>query len=70
GLRSFTPSRVPAYGFDADMPGFFWCAGQGGFGIQTAPAASALAASLLLDQEMPDFLRGVDPSVYAPRRLG
>lgn len=70
GLRSFTPSRVPAYGFDTDQPGFFWCAGQGGFGIQTAPAASALAAALLLDEEPADFLADVDPSIYAPRRYG
>ena len=34
GLRSFAPDRVPVYGFDAREAGFFWCAGQGGFGIQ------------------------------------
>ena len=50
GLRSFTPDRVPAYGFDAREPSFFWCVGQGGFGIQTAPAASRLAAALLLGE--------------------
>ncbi|WP_174291284.1 NAD(P)/FAD-dependent oxidoreductase, partial [Sphingomonas bacterium] len=42
GLRSFAPDRVPVYGHDPRVPGFFWCAGQGGFGIQTAPAAAAL----------------------------
>ena len=68
GLRSFTPSRVPAYGFDPEVPGFFWCAGQGGFGIQTAPAASALAAALLLDAEPEPFVRDIDPETYAPRR--
>lgn len=68
GLRSFTPARVPAYGFDPDSPGFFWCAGQGGFGIQTAPAASALAAALLLGREPERFVRDVDPRTYAPRR--
>src|SRR5204863_1688 len=46
GLRSFAPDRLPVYGFAE--PGFFWCAGQGGFGIQTAPAAARLAAALLL----------------------
>ena len=50
GLRSFAPDRLPVYGFDGHAPGFFWCVGQGGFGIQTAPAAGALAAALLLGQ--------------------
>jgi D-arginine dehydrogenase len=68
GLRSFTPARVPAYGFDHHQPGFFWCAGQGGFGIQTAPAAAKLAASLLLG-EPDDAVAGIDPSMYAPRRF-
>jgi D-arginine dehydrogenase len=48
GLRSFAPDRLPVYGFSASGRGFFWCAGQGGFGIQTAPAAARLAAGLLL----------------------
>jgi D-arginine dehydrogenase len=69
GLRSFTPARVPAYGYDAQAPGFFWCVGQGGFGIQTAPAASAIAAALLLCEEPPKFIAHVDSSVYAPRRF-
>jgi D-arginine dehydrogenase len=67
GLRSFTPARVPAYGFEADEPGFFWCVGQGGFGIQTAPAASAIAAALLLGEEPEEFVRHIDSSVYQPR---
>ena len=69
GLRSFAPDRLPVYGFDRDVPGFFWCAGQGGFGIQTAPAAAALAASLLLGRSLPDWLSGVDPQRYAPTRF-
>ena len=48
GLRSFAPDRLPVYGFDSHAPGFFWCAGQGGFGIQTSPAAAKMAAALLL----------------------
>lgn len=64
GLRSFAPDRLPVYGFDAAVPGFFWFAGQGGFGIQTAPAAARLAAGLLL--ERPDG--EIDPSPYAPTR--
>lgn len=67
GLRSFAPDRAPVYGFDAKAPGFFWCAGQGGFGIQTAPAGAALAAALLLGEgDMPD---GVDAERYRPERF-
>ncbi|QCO57432.1 FAD-binding oxidoreductase (plasmid) [Pseudorhodobacter turbinis] len=47
GLRTFAPDRVPVIGFDANVPGFFWLAGQGGYGFQSAPAASQLAADLL-----------------------
>jgi D-arginine dehydrogenase len=46
GLRSFAPDRSPVIGFDADAPGFFWLAGQGGYGVQTAPAAARVAAAL------------------------
>jgi D-arginine dehydrogenase len=67
GLRTFTPDRVPAIGFAADCPNFFWCVGQGGFGIQTAPAAAMLAATLLMGSgEVPV---GVDPLVYDPARF-
>ena len=38
GLRTFTPDRHPAVGFAPDAEGFFWLAGQGGFGLQTSPA--------------------------------
>jgi D-arginine dehydrogenase len=65
GLRSFAPDRVPIYGYDLRVPDFFWCAGQGGFGIQTAPAAAALAAALLLG-ETPNL----DPAPYDPARFG
>lgn len=65
GLRSFAPDRLPVYGFAPDTPGFFWCAGQGGFGIQTAPAAARLAAALLLGRTP-----GIDPAAYAPQRFG
>lgn len=49
GLRSFAPDRLPVYGFDPVVPAFFWFAGQGGFGIQTAPAAAEIGAALLLN---------------------
>ena len=48
GLRTFAPDRLPVVGFDAEVKSFFWYAGQGGAGIQTSPAHSALAAKLLL----------------------
>jgi glycine/D-amino acid oxidase-like deaminating enzyme len=50
GLRSFAPDRVPVIGFDGAVPGFFWLAGQGGYGFQSCPAASQLAADLILGQ--------------------
>jgi D-arginine dehydrogenase len=68
GLRSFAPDRLPVYGFDTNTSGFFWCAGQGGFGIQTAPAAAKLAAALLLGHG--PKIRGTDPLRYAPARFG
>ena len=70
GLRSFAPDRLPVYGFDPVVPGFFWCAGQGGFGIQTAPAGAAVAASLLLGQPLPGGFGAVDPARYGPGRFG
>lgn len=65
GLRSFAPDRLPVYGFDPVQPGFFWFAGQGGFGIQTAPAAAELAARLLLGEPA----GAIDPALYAPGRF-
>ena len=67
GLRSFAPDRLPVYGFAPDAPGFFWCAGQGGFGIQTAPAAAKLGAALLLGRDA--GLPGIDPDRYRPGRF-
>ena len=52
GLRSFAPDRHPVVGFDAEAEGFFWFAGQGGFGIQTAPAMARLGAALLRGEEV------------------
>jgi D-arginine dehydrogenase len=68
GLRSFAPDRLPVYGFAADAPGFFWCAGQGGVGIQTAPAAAALCAHLIIGSAVQPP-EGVDPAVYSPTRF-
>lgn len=66
GLRSFAPDRLPVYGFDAQVPGFFWFAGQGGFGIQTAPAAAVIGAALLLGGD-PGL--GIDVARYDPARF-
>jgi D-arginine dehydrogenase len=63
GLRSFAPDRVPVYGFAEGRRDFFWFAGQGGFGIQTAPAAARLGAALLLGTE-PEL----DPAPYRAGR--
>jgi D-arginine dehydrogenase len=70
GLRSFAPDRAPIYGFDPVAEGFFWFAGQGGFGIQTAPAAAMIGAALLLRRSMPDMVREIDAARYAPGRFG
>lgn len=69
GLRSFAPDRLPVYGFDPRLPGFFWCAGQGGFGIQTAPAGAMLAAALLLGRPADPAVAAIDPARYAPDRF-
>jgi D-arginine dehydrogenase len=69
GLRSFAADRIPVYGFDPDVRSFFWCVGQGGFGIQTAPAASSLAASLLLREGLEADLSNIRPAVYSPARF-
>jgi D-arginine dehydrogenase len=47
GLRTFTPDHSLAFGWDAAGDGFFWCVGQGGYGIQTSPAAGRLVADLI-----------------------
>ncbi|WP_126172074.1 NAD(P)/FAD-dependent oxidoreductase [Altericroceibacterium xinjiangense] len=70
GLRSFAPDRLPVYGYDKRLPGFFWFAGQGGFGIQTAPAAARLGAQLLLELPRDAMTEKLDASLYAPDRFG
>lgn len=69
GLRSFAPDRLPVYGFDPGREGFFWFAGQGGFGIQTAPAAARLGAQLLLGTGRDRMTEALEPEFYAPARL-
>lgn len=71
GLRSFVADRTPVAGFAQDAPGFFWLAGQGGYGVQTAPALSRYAAALLRGKPVPaDMLDlGLDPARLSPARL-
>ena len=69
GLRSFAPDRLPVYGYDSRARGFFWCAGQGGFGIQTAPAAAKLAAAVLLGEEPDAMVAHIDPAIFSPARF-
>jgi D-arginine dehydrogenase len=69
GLRTFAPDRLPVYGFDLHVPGFFWCAGQGGFGIQTSPAGAKLAAALLLEEVPTEMVAHIDRAVYSPGRF-
>lgn len=71
GLRSFAPDRIPVVGWEPAVPGFFWLAGQGGYGIQTAPAMAALAADLIETNVASEALiaHGVRPRDLDPARL-
>ncbi|MGI4800297.1 MAG: NAD(P)/FAD-dependent oxidoreductase [Janthinobacterium lividum] len=72
GLRSFTADRTPVVGFDPVVPDLFWLAGQGGYGIQTAPAMGRLAAALLAGQGVPQDMQalGIGAASLAPGRPG
>jgi D-arginine dehydrogenase len=50
GLRSFVADEAPVVGFDPEVSGFFWLAGQGGYGIMMAPALSVMTADLCLNR--------------------
>jgi len=71
GLRTFAPDRTPVIGYDPDIPQFFWCAGQGGYGIQTAPAMARTAAALAQGLPAPaDVLaEGLLVSALSPGRF-
>ncbi|MGZ6037256.1 MAG: NAD(P)/FAD-dependent oxidoreductase [Phenylobacterium sp.] len=71
GLRSFVSDRSPVIGFDAETPGFFWLAGQGGYGVQTAPAAARTAAALARGGTLPADIaaQGVTAEALSPARL-
>lgn len=72
GLRSFTPDRIPVVGFDPQADGFFWFAGQGGYGIQTAPAMARTGAALIRGTDIPEDIRarGLAAADIAPDRPG
>jgi D-arginine dehydrogenase len=71
GLRNFVPDRAMVIGFDVDHPGFFWLVGQGGTGIQTAPAAGELTAFLVTKGEAPpvQLAAGLDLAALSPARF-
>lgn len=69
GLRSFAPDRRPVYGFDPVREGLFWFAGQGGYGIQTAPAAARFAAQLLLGHARDGMTDALEAGLYSPARF-
>ena len=69
GLRSFAPDRLPVFGADPANAQFFWCAGQGGFGIQTAPAIGALLATQLGAPADPAY-DAIDVHSFSPARFG
>jgi D-arginine dehydrogenase len=69
GLRTFTPDRSLAIGWAPDAEGFLWMVGQGGYGIQTAPAAARLARDIVLGRA-PEVARMVDPNRFSRGAIG
>ncbi len=71
GLRTFAPDKTPVLGFDPRADGFFWLAGQGGYGIQTAPAMAELVAASIAsepDEAERELLAAMDPARFLPGR--
>jgi D-arginine dehydrogenase len=71
GLRSFVADRSPVIGMDPGRAGFFWLAGQGGFGIMTSPAAARAAAGLIVRGSLPEDQQahGLTEPMLSPQRL-
>jgi D-arginine dehydrogenase len=71
GLRSFARDKTPVAGFDDAVPGFFWLAGQGGYGMQTSSAMARIAAALIRGEDVPADIHaeGVTAAALAPARL-
>ena len=71
GLRSFVADGCPVVGYDPRVEGFFWLAGQGGYGIETSPSMGRLTASLALGRAVPPDLaqQGVTEAAVSPARI-
>jgi len=75
GLRTFAPDGDPVVGYDQRASGFFWLAGQGGYGIQTSPAISRLASALIQNRDIPSDITdhmtelNVDAKTLSPSRF-
>jgi D-arginine dehydrogenase len=71
GLRSFVADKTPVIGYDEQVQDFFWLAGQGGYGIQTAPGIARLVRALARHQPVPSDLAdlGVTEGAVSPARL-
>jgi len=71
GLRTFAPDKTLIAGFDPHGDGFFWLAGQGGYGIQTSPSMGRIAAALISGNEIPLDLSelGLDSNILGVERL-
>jgi D-arginine dehydrogenase len=72
GLRSFVADKTPVVGFDPASEGFFWLAGQGGYGIQTSAGMGRLSTALALGQPVPADMAalGLTATHVAPDRTG
>ncbi|MDH5537920.1 MAG: FAD-dependent oxidoreductase, partial [Rhizobacter sp.] len=70
GLRSFVADRTLVAGYDVRLSGFFWLAGQGGYGIQTAAGAARAAAALIAGRALPSDLQDLEitPEALSPAR--
>jgi D-arginine dehydrogenase len=71
GLRSFAKDKTPVVGYEPDCPGFFWLAGQGGYGIQAAEGLARSTAGLIVNGHLPADLvaAGLDAAEISPRRF-
>ncbi len=71
GLRTFAPDNTPVVGHDPRAPNFVWFVGQGGYGIQSAPAMGRIIADLIAHQAMPADVAafGVDEATLSPARF-
>lgn len=72
GLRSFVPDGDLLSGFDPQLPGLYWVAAQGGYGIQTSPAMGQASAALVRGEPLPEALArfGLNSAMLSPERLG